>query len=98
MLKKYNIYILTRPKLGGVGEKGASPKSQSIIFFKPSLIETGAKIVQRRKALLKYTFLLSLRTHESMESYLAPMGYTGSDHTGNQLGIKKSYQLLWYAS
>ena len=53
--------------MGGGGVRGASAKSQSITFFKPSLIENGAKIVQRRVVLLKYMFLLSLRTHESME-------------------------------
>ena len=32
---------------------------------------------------------------KAWKSNLAPMGYTGSDPTGNQLGIKKSYQLLY---
>ena len=32
---------------------------------------------------------------KAWKSNLAPMGYTGSDPTGNQLGIKKSYQLLF---
>ena len=31
---------------------------------------------------------------KAWKSNLAPMGYTRSDPTGNQLGIKKSYQLL----
>ena len=31
---------------------------------------------------------------EAWKSNLVPMGYTGSDPTGDQLGIKKSYQLL----
>ena len=31
---------------------------------------------------------------KAQKSNLAPMGYTGSNPTGNQLGIKKSYQLL----
>ena len=31
---------------------------------------------------------------KAWKSNLAPMGYTGSDPTGNQLGIKKSYQFL----
>ena len=60
-------YIITEPKLGGGGVRGASAKSQSIAFFKPSLLENGVKIVQRRVVLLKLIFLLSLRTHESME-------------------------------
>ena len=52
----------------------ASAKSQSITFFKASLIENGAKIVQRRVVLLKYMFLLSLRTHESMEIQISTDG------------------------
>ena len=31
---------------------------------------------------------------KAWKSKLAPMGYTGSNPTGNQLGIKKSCQLL----
>ena len=65
--QKLEYYIIKGPKLGGGGVRGASVKSQSITFFKPSLIENGTKIVQRRVVLLKYMFLLSLRTHESME-------------------------------
>ena len=65
--KKLQYYIITGPKLGGGGVRGASVKSQSITFIKPSLLENGTKIVQRRVVLLKYMFLLSLRTHESME-------------------------------
>ena len=63
--QKLQYYLITRPELGGGGVRGALAKSQSITFFKPSLIENG--IVQRRVVLVKNMFLLSLRTHESIE-------------------------------
>ena len=51
--QKLQYYLITRPELGGGGVRGALAKSQSITFFKPSLIENGAKILQRREVLLK---------------------------------------------
>ena len=51
--QKLQYYIITGPKLGGGGVRGASVKSQSITFLKPSLIENSTKIVQRRVVLLK---------------------------------------------
>ena len=66
-MQKLQYYLITGSKLRGRGVREASAKSHSITSFKPSLIENGATIVQRRVVLLKYMFLLSLRTHESME-------------------------------
>ena len=64
--QKLQYYLITGANLGGGWVRGSSAKSQSITFFKPSLIENGVKIVKRRIVSLKEMILLSLRTHESM--------------------------------
>ena len=46
--QKLQYYLITGANLGGGGVRGPSAKSQSITFFKPSLIENGVKIIQRR--------------------------------------------------
>ena len=51
--QKLQYYLITGPKLRGGGVRGASAKTPSITFFKPSLIEYGAKTVQRRVVLQK---------------------------------------------
>ena len=51
--QKLKYYIITGPKLGGGGVRGASAKSQRITFFKPPFIENSTKIVQRRVVLLE---------------------------------------------
>ena len=65
--QKLQFCLKTGPGLGGGGVRGTSAKSPSITFFKPSIIENGTKIVLRRVVLLELMFLMSLRTHESME-------------------------------
>ena len=51
--QKLQYYLITGPKLGGGLVKATSAKSQNVTFLKPSFIENGAKIVQRRVVLLK---------------------------------------------
>ena len=51
--QKLQYYLITGPKLGGGGLRGALAKSKSFTFFKPFLRENVVKIEQRRVVLIK---------------------------------------------